>query len=86
MKNSILVFAVASLLLVGCGNKKTEDHAHDADGNHTEAEGTHQHEDGAVHDDHEEVELKQEEFTAPTDSAAKVAEEHGHEHEEGDDH
>lgn len=84
MKNSILVLAIASLLVAGCDNKNTEDHAHDADGNHMENEGTHQHEDGAVHEDHEEV--KQEEFTAPVDSASKATDEHGHEHEEGEKH
>lgn len=86
MKNSILIFAIASLLVAGCGNKNTEDHAHDADGNHMEDEGTHQHEDGAVHEDHEEAGLKQEEFTAPADSASKATDEHGHEHKEAEKH
>ncbi|MDI1324391.1 MAG: hypothetical protein PSV36_16705 [Algoriphagus sp.] len=84
MKNSILLFAIASLLVAGCGNKNTEDHAHDAEGNHVE-EGTHQHEDGAVHEDHTDS-VTQEEFTAPADSAAKAAAEHGHEHKVGEKH
>ncbi len=64
MKNSILVLATATLFIVGCGSGA--DHAHDEHGNHPE--GTHTHEDGTVHEDHEESDLKQEEFIVEPDS------------------
>ena len=77
MKKVLLSLAVATFVLASCG-KKADDHGHDHN------DGTHQHEDGAVHENHQEDASKQEEFTVSKDTA--TAEPHGHDHGEGDSH
>lgn len=79
MKNSIILFAIAALLFAACGNKSQE-HAHDGEDAHEHAADTHEHEDGSVHDDHEDGEHSQEEFKV--DSTTIKVEEHGHSHED----
>jgi PBP1b-binding outer membrane lipoprotein LpoB len=78
MKKSILSLAIVALLFAGCSNKKSNEHSHDSEGNHTNTESVHEHE------DHQDVEHHQEEFKVASDtSAVKNAEEHGHSHEDG---
>lgn len=81
MKNSIVLFCIAALLFVGCGNKKSGGHSHDGEDAHNH--GTHQHEDGSVHDDHDEENHTQEEFKVSPDSTAKDSATHSH-GEDGD--
>jgi len=71
--------ALMTMLLTACNGKKAEEHGHD----HTD--GTHQHEGGEEHANHETDTLSQEEFTVAKDSAA-VKEAHDHEHENGEKH
>ncbi|MFA9189176.1 hypothetical protein AAGV33_15105 [Flavobacterium sp. FBOR7N2.3] len=79
MKKLLLSMAVAGMLFTACNGKKTEEHGHD----HTD--GTHQHEDGAVHTNHETDSVAQEEFTVGKDSTA-TKEAHDHQHENGEKH
>lgn len=84
MTKYIVSLAVAAVLFAGCGNKKSNEHSHDSEGNHTNTESVHEHEDGSVHEDHQDAEHHQEEFKVESDtSAVKNAEEHGHSHEDG---
>lgn len=79
MKKLLLSVAVIGMLFTACREKKSEDHGHD----HTD--GTHQHEDGEEHANHETDTVSQEEFTVGKDSAA-TKEAHDHDHENGEDH
>ena len=80
MKKSILILSVAALLFAGCSGdqKKENDNA------------THQHDDGSVHQNHKEDNvIKQEEFTAPVDTASLKDErkhEHTHDGQDGHEH
>ncbi len=79
MKKVLLTLAVIGLISVACNNKKTDEHGHD--------HGTHVHEDGSVHENHEEeVTTAQEEFTVSSDSTATDAHEHQHENGEAHQH
>lgn len=66
MKLLILFTLAISLFLSACGN--STEHAHDH-GDHPD--GTHTHEDGTVHSDHDESGSKQEEFVVQPDSIAQ---------------
>jgi hypothetical protein len=81
MKNSIALFCIAALLSVGCGNKNSSEHSHDGEDAHEH--GTHQHEDGTIHDDHDEENHQQEEFKVKPDSTATDS---THSHGEDGDH
>ncbi|HSI74646.1 MAG TPA: hypothetical protein VK957_02070 [Lunatimonas sp.] len=83
MTKYLLSLAIAAFLFTGCGNKKNSEHSHDGDA-HGHTSGTHEHEDGSVHDDHDDAEHHQEEFKVGSDSSTlKTVEEHGHSHEDG---
>lgn len=76
--------AIVALLFAGCGNKKSNEHSHDSEGNHTHTKGVHEHEDGSVHEDHDDAEHHQEEFKVESDSSALPTEkEHGLSLEDG---
>lgn len=67
-KNSIIVLAVVAMLFAGCDNKNSTGHEHDSEGNHTE--NVHEHEDGSLHEHHEDTEQTQEKFKVEGDSAS----------------
>jgi Ni/Co efflux regulator RcnB len=72
MKRISFTLAFFALMATACNSNNEKDHGHD--------HGTHPHEDGSVHDDHDahdEVENKQEEFEV---------DEHKKDHEEGRAH
>jgi Ni/Co efflux regulator RcnB len=79
MKKLLLSIAVIAMLFTACNEKKTDKHGHD----HTD--GTHQHEDGQVHESHLDEMVSQEEFTVSNDSVA-AKEAHDHEYENGEKH
>lgn len=79
MKKLLFSMTVAGMLFTACNGKKNEEHGHD----HTD--GTHQHEDGAAHPNHETDSVTQEEFTVGKDSTA-TKEAHDHQHENGEKH
>jgi hypothetical protein len=78
MKISIITLSIAILLLSAClGNqKKVHDHS----------DGTHQHDEGSIHQNHEADTVKQEEFTTLADTSMsrtaleKEQTHEGHEH------
>jgi hypothetical protein len=65
MKKVFILFFAFSLIILSCGKKP--------------AEGTHVHDDGAVHADHATDTTKQEEFAAG-DTTATDTTKHDHEH------
>lgn len=69
MKNSIKILAASALFMAGCGNDSSTNSIHHDHGNHME--GTHTHEDGSVHSDHEESDVHQEEFNVKSDSLSQ---------------
>jgi uncharacterized lipoprotein NlpE involved in copper resistance len=73
MKKLFILFFALSLFAISCGKK-------------AEQEGTHVHEDGSVHADHEPDTTKQETFTVAGDSTATDSTEHAHKHESGKEH
>ena len=81
--------AIVSLLFAGCGNNKNNDHSHDSEGNHITTESVHEHEDGSIHEDHQDSEHHQEEFKVNSDSssvkndssAVTTEDAHDHSHE-----
>ncbi len=77
MKKTFIIAVFAALALVACNNNQSEEnHEHNADGSHPQTEGTHMHDDGSVHNDHEaDTTVKQEQFKVEQDSTA-----HGHDH------
>lgn len=84
MTKYILSLAMVALLFASCKENKTDDHAHDSEGNHTNTESVHEHKDGSVHKDHQDTEHHQEEFKVESDSSTETTEnEHGHSHEDG---
>lgn len=59
MKTTLFILALVSVLFVGCSGNSSHDHQ----------EGTHTHEDGTVHEDHDHADsTKQEEFKVGADS------------------
>lgn len=67
MKRIFILFFALSLFVFSCGKKAEE--------------GTHVHDDGSVHADHETDTTKQEEFTVAGDSTATDTTHHDHDHE-----
>ncbi len=69
-----LLICIASIILfAGCPSDKSKEHKHD--------NGTHQHDDGSIHQNHEEDTTKQEEFIVPADTLNKKEHNHdGHDH------
>lgn len=83
MKKSILSLAVMAFFFTGCNEKKSSKHSQDSEGNHTNTESVHEHEDGSVHEDHHDAEHHQEEFTVESDSSTmKTKKDYGHSHED----
>jgi PBP1b-binding outer membrane lipoprotein LpoB len=80
MKKLFISMSIAAIFFAGCSGNKTEEHNHN--------DGTHQHDDGSVHQNHEDdTAVKQEEFTAPVDTASQKEEaKHEHTHDEKDEH
>ena len=74
MKKVFFTLSLATFLLSACSdNQNKEQKLND---------GTHQHEDGSVHQNHEEDTIKQEEFNAPIDtSISEEVQVKGHTHE-----
>ena len=66
--NSIMILVMTAMLFAGCNNDNSNGHEHDSDGNHINAEGVHEHEDGSVHEDHSGADHTQEEFKVDSDS------------------
>ncbi len=59
MKTTLFILALVSVLFVGCSGNSSHDHK----------EGTHTHEDGTVHEDHDHADsTKQEEFKVGGDT------------------
>jgi ABC-type nickel/cobalt efflux system permease component RcnA len=78
-KKLLLSMAVVAMLFTACNGKKTDEHGHD----HTD--GTHEHADGATHENHADETVSQEEFTVGKDSVTSE-EAHGHQHKSGEKH
>lgn len=80
MKKSIIILSIAALLFAGCSANQTKENDN----------ATHQHDDGSVHNNHEdESTVKQEEFIAPIDTASLKADsmhEHSHSEHSGHEH
>ena len=70
MNTSIKLLVILALFFAGCGDKKSNAHEHDNDGNHINTESTHEHEDGSVHENHTDHEHTQEEFKINGDTSA----------------
>ena len=72
MKTSFFIAAFAALSCIACNNKSKDNHAHDAEGNHLQTQGTHMHDDGSVHNDGHEANttVEQEKFKVEQDSTA----------------
>ncbi len=84
MKKYFFFWAVAALILIGCGNN-SQDHTHAEGEEHSHAPGTHVHEDGTVHADHTDTTgHAQEEFSVKKDSIGNKEGEH--KHDAGSDH
>ena len=78
MKKALLIISSIALF-VACNDNNTKEHTHE--------EGTHQHEDGSVHQNHVDTTVKQEEFNAPHDSLSKEKEQkHDHDPDHGHSH
>ncbi|ESU25064.1 hypothetical protein FEDK69T_02540 [Flavobacterium enshiense DK69] len=78
MKQLLLSMTVLAIL-TACDTKKADEHGHD------HSEGTHQHEDGSAHENHEEATTPQEEFTVGSDSTS-TQEAHNHKYAVGKEH
>lgn len=62
MKNLFISMSIAAILFAGCSGNQSKEQEQRKD--------VHIHDDGSVHENHEEdTAVKQEEFTAPVDSA-----------------
>jgi hypothetical protein len=72
MKKLFISLSIAALLFAGCSGNKTKESE--------EKSGTHTHDDGTVHEAHEKDSAKQEEFTAPADTASHSHDGHEHQH------
>lgn len=64
MKKNWLIISFAALFVAACASKKNEKN-----------DGTHTHEDGTVHENHDDTLTRQEEFKATGDTSS------GHNHE-----
>ncbi len=80
MKNSMIILSIAALLFAGCAGNQTKEHEQN--------DASHKHDDGSVHQNHEEESaIKQEEFTVPVDNTSQKADSmHKHTHEQHDGH
>ena len=80
MKNLFITISIAALLFAGCSGNQTKEQEQSKD--------VHVHEDGTVHQNHEEdTTVMQEEFIAPVDSASQKAEpKHEHTPDTSDGH
>lgn len=64
--------SIAAILLAACSGNQKKEHDHN--------DGTHQHADGSTHQNHKADTVKQEEFTATSDTSLnKTEKEHSHE-------
>lgn len=80
MKKSFFIVAFAAYAFIACNNGKSADHKHNPDGSHP-AEGTHTHDDGSVHKDHDaDTTVKQEQFKVGADSASHSHSDSTHKH------
>ena len=80
MNKSLISISIAIVLLSACSGNQTKKQEHNKD--------VHIHEDGSVHQNHEEdTAIKQEEFTVPVDtSLQKGVPEKEHTHDGKDEH
>ena len=80
MRNIFISMAIAAILLAGCSRNQTKEQEPSKD--------VHVHEDGTVHQNHEEdTVVTQEEFIVPVDSASQIEEiKHKHTHDQNDGH
>ncbi len=82
MKKIFLSITILAFMFAGCSDNQTKEHDHN--------DGTHIHDDGSVHQNHDEDSTnKQEEFTAPVDTASQKADsihEHNHDGQDGHKH
>jgi len=69
MKKNWLILSVAALFMTACASKKDDKNG-----------GTHTHEDGTVHENHDDTLNKQEEFKAAADTSS------GHDHDKEHSH
>ena len=76
MKKIVLSLAIIALMFAGCGEKKSNNHAHEGEDAHDHAAKTHQHDDGTVHEEHHNPEHQQEEFKVKIDSTSNNGENH----------
>lgn len=60
MKKSLAIILLFALVLAACSNNQSKEN--------NPAEKTHQHEDGSVHESHEEEKQEQEEFSVSADT------------------
>ena len=77
MKRILIAISVMIITLFACSEQKSNQE--------NDCHGTHQHDDGMVHQNHENDSVKQEEFTVPADTSngnTEQSKEHTH---EGDD-
>ena len=77
MKKLFISTAISAFLIAGCSGNQTKEQEHNKD--------VHTHDDGSVHQNHEEDTTKQEEFTAPANTPSQKAEpekEHTHDGKE----
>lgn len=81
MKKIVLSLAVIAFMFASCGEKNSTSHSHEGKEADEQAPKTHQHEDGSVHDEHQ-----QEEFKVELDSVSNNTENHEHNHEDGHQH
>lgn len=78
MKKYFIILSVAVFLFAGCNGNQTKKHDHN--------NGTHQHDDGAIHTNHTEDATSKEEFTAEKDSTIYKEEKHDHPHSDNHKH
>lgn len=84
MRNSsIILFISILLLLSACTGKSDNNDNQNSTENHSTTEGVHVHDDGTVHQNHEDTEHNQEEFKVDGDSTPIKKEETEHSHADG---
>ena len=78
MKKTFISLSIAAILFAGCNSNQSKEHK--------EQEGIHVHEDGSLHEHHQDTTLQQEEFTVSSDTAVLIDKPHSHSHDSGGTH